>query len=405
MIPRAIAMAGHAIRTSLQRTALAIIGIAVGSAAVIALVAVGRGSEARVQAAVAELGADLIVVTPGPSERVTLAGTVPAPPVSDGDVAAIRGDLRGVRVAVGIASQPILATGIGTTLTVNAIGTTSAYFEARRWPVVSGRLFTSYDEEIGKAVCVIGNGARTRLLGRRGGVGATIRLKTLTCEVIGVLAAREGSAGLARSGEDDLVVAVPATTFQRRLQGKPDLGAVVVQAAAGVDVGRLRDRIERLMLERRGTIGGRPDVTVQTMAEAARLDRGTTRTMAVLIAASTLISLVMGGVGIMNTMLSSLAERQREIGLRLAVGATPADVRLQMLAEAALLALIGGLVGLALGLAGGAFACAWLGLPFHADPMIVVAAVATTTATGLVFGYGPAARAASIDPIVALRST
>lgn len=404
MIVRAGIMAVISIRASLRRTALAVLGIAIGSAAVIALVSVGRGSEARVRSAVAELGADLLTVTPGVSNRVTLTGTVPAPPLAASDVVAIGREIRAVRIAVGVASQPILATGPGATLTVNAIGTTSAYFDARRWRLAAGRLFTSYEEDIGKAVCVIGSGARARLLGRDRGVGETIRLRTLTCEVVGVLEPREGSAGLARSGEDDLVVALPLAAFQRRLQGRPDLGAIVVAGTAGGDVDRLRGRIERLMAERRGSVAGRADVQVQTMAEAARIDRGTGRTMAMLILAAALVSLVMGGVGIMNTMLSSLAERRREIGIRLAIGATPADVRLQVLAEAALLALLGGLIGLAFGLAGGALACAWLGLPFHVDVQVVIAALATTTVTGLVSGYGPAARAAGTDPITALRS-
>jgi putative ABC transport system permease protein len=401
MLAIALNMAAGAMRGSMLRAALATVGMAIGVAVVIALVSLGKASEARVRTEVAALGADLLMLRPGHALRAGSGVQLPARPFELADVVAIGQQVSGVRHVAGIARQSQVASGERSSSTVSAAGTTTAYFEARRWRLVAGRLFTEYEEQIGRSVCVVGADTAERLLGRQRLFGGeVVRLGNVRCEIIGVLERRGG----ASAAEDDSIVAMPIAGFQRRILGKPDVHAILVtprQDAAGE---RVQRRIAGLLLERRGGSSlASADFLIEDMAQIAAAAHQTSHTMAALIAAVGLLSQLMGGVGIMNVMLASIGERKREIGVRLAIGATPSDIQAQFLAESVMVALLGAILGIAVGGALSLVGALVLGLP----PMISLSAVALSAtaamATGLVFGYGPAARASRLSPIEAIR--
>lgn len=401
MFWNAITLALREIRRNVLRSSLTILGIVIGVAAVITMVTIGDGATAQIQADISKLGTNLLQVFRGQGFGGPGGARVSAPPFTLEDATTIENELSGVRAVAPSAQTSGQAIYGNNNWSTQITGTTDKFLLVRDWALVSGRNFSETELRGGAAVCLLGNTVKTELFGSEDPVGTTIRLKTLACEVIGVLSAK-GQSGFGQD-QDDLVV-IPLRTLQRRLAGNSDVGAILVSARDGVSTEKLQSDIERLMRERRKIRpGADDDFNVRDLKEVASAFTSSTRVLTALLAAVAAVSLVVGGVGIMNIMLVSVTERTREIGTRLAVGAMARDVLLQFLIEAVVLAALGGVIGILLGLGAGALATDAFRVPFVLNPSIVMLSFAFSAAVGIVFGYFPAQRAAQLDPIEALR--
>jgi putative ABC transport system permease protein len=271
----------------------------------------------------------------------------------------------------------------------------------RDWPLASGRNFSESELRAGAAVCILGATVQRELFAQQDPLGTSMRLGKLSCQIIGTLSSK-GQSGFGQD-QDDLVM-VPLRTLQRRMAGNADVGSIMVSARDGVSTEKVQADLERLLRERRKLRpGADDDFNVRDLKEISSAMTQTTRVLTSLLAAVAAVSLLVGGVGIMNIMLVSVTERTREIGTRLAVGAMARDVLLQFLIEAVTLAAFGGVIGIALGLTAGALATSAFNVPFVLNMGIVVLSFAFSAAVGIVFGYFPARRAAQLDPIEALR--
>lgn len=399
MFLETIKLALRAIRRNLLRSFLTVLGVVIGVAAVIAMVTIGNGTTAQVSAEISKLGTNLLFVRPGQfgpgrastdAKRFTLR-----------DVEAVREQVGGLRAVAGVNQSVQTVVFGGESRQVTIIGSGSDYLIAQDWLLQSGRNFLMSEERGGQSVCLIGETVRSRLFGSTPPLDQSIRVGSVPCAVIGVLA-RKGQSGMG-SDQDDVVM-MPLKVFQRRIGGSNDVSSMMVSAENGVSTAKVQADIERLLRERRKIVAGRDDdFTVNDMAQMAATLTGTTTLMTGLLGAVAAVSLLVGGIGIMNIMLVSVTERTREIGIRLAIGAVEGQVLMQFLVEAVTLSIFGGLVGIALGLSIAYGAVSLMGVPFVVSPTIVLFAFAFSAAIGMVFGYFPARRAAQMNPIDALR--
>jgi putative ABC transport system permease protein len=400
MLWETILLALREIRRSVLRSSLTILGIVIGVAAVITMVTLGKGATAKVTSDIAKLGSNLLQVRPGqgfgPGGRRSTADSFKA-----ADAEAIEQEISGLAAVAPSASKGTQAIYGNQNWSTAVTGTTSAFLKTRDWTLDSGSCFTNGDERAGRAVCILGATVRDKLFGKQDPLGATIRLERISFKVIGVLASKgQSSFG---ADQDDLVL-IPLRAFQRRIAGNTDVSVIYVSARDGVSTEKVKQGIERLMRERRHiTSGKEDDFNVRDMQEIVSTLTGTTRVLTALLGAVAAVSLLVGGIGIMNIMLVSVTERTREIGTRLAIGALEREVLMQFLVEAMVLSSFGGLVGITLGLAAAALGASALDVPFVFDPAIVVIAFLFSAAVGVLFGYAPARKAARLDPIEALR--
>jgi putative ABC transport system permease protein len=285
--------------------------------------------------------------------------------------------------------------------TTPVIGTDNGYFIAQDWQITAGRRFLEGEVRSGRAACVIGDTVRDKLFGGEPPIGRSIRVSKISCEVIGLLAPKgQSSFG---TDQDDVVI-VPLRMFQRRMAGNSDIPTILVSAEEGTDTAKVQADIERLLRERRNiTADKEDDFSVRDLKQIAQTMTATTVILTGLLGAVAGVSLLVGGIGIMNIMLVSVTERTREIGIRLAIGALEDQVLMQFLVEAVVLSGLGGLIGIILGLSLAGLATHALGVPFVLDPTIVIVAFAFSALVGVMFGFFPARRAAHLDPIEALR--
>ncbi|MET0988860.1 MAG: ABC transporter permease [Steroidobacteraceae bacterium] len=400
MFANAILLALREIRRNVLRSALTILGIVIGVAAVITMVTIGEGATAQVQAEIGKLGTNLLQVFPGQGFRGPGGARQMSKRFEVEDAEAIA-TLPGV-AAVAPTAQSNTQTIYGNTnWSTQITGSTDQFLRVRDWQLSSGRNFTESELRSGAAVCILGATVRKELFGAQDPVDSSIRLQKLSCKVIGVL----NQKGQSSFGQDqDDVVLMPLRAIQRRINGNTDVYTMLVSAREGVETKRVQQSIELLMRERRRIrLGADDDFTVMDMKEVASTMTNTTKVLTGLLGAVAAVSLIVGGVGIMNIMLVSVTERTREIGTRLAVGAMAGDVLLQFLVEAVVLALLGGTIGIILGLSAAAFATRGFGVPFVFNGGIVILAFVFSAAVGIAFGYFPAQRAAQLDPIEALR--
>ncbi|AMN48388.1 multidrug ABC transporter substrate-binding protein [Steroidobacter denitrificans] len=400
MFWNAVSLALREIRRNVLRSSLTILGIVIGVAAVITMVTIGEGATAQVRSDIQKLGTNLLQVFRGQGFGGGGARSTAAPFTLE-DAWAIRDEVSGVRAVAPTASTMSQAIYGNANWSTQITGSTDQFLVVRDWALALGRNFSDHDLRVGAAVCLLGQTVRKELFGEQDPVGANIRLQKVSCEVIGVLSAK-GQSGFGQDQDDSVIV--PLRMLQRRLAGNADVTGIMVSARDGVSTEKVQSDIERLLRERRKIRqGAENDFNVRDLKEIASAFTSSTRVMTALLGAVAAVSLVVGGVGIMNIMLVSVTERTREIGTRLAVGAMAKDVLLQFLVEAVTLAAMGGVIGIVLGLSAGALATSMFGVPFVFNPGIVMLSFAFAAVVGIVFGYFPARRAAQMDPIEALR--
>ena len=401
MLINILLMSMREIRRNLMRSGLTVLGIIIGVAAVIVIVTLGAGTTQQVGSEISKMGSNMLTLMPGGDMRMGGAAGA-APPFASVDVDALRREVVGI-AAIAPYSQRLDQVVIGNeNRRVNIVGTGADISTVRNWKVVEGRLFTTSEERSGKAVCIIGATIRNEMMGGQEPIGATVRVGKVSCQIIGVLEAK-GQAMF--GGDQDSTVVMPMRTFQRRIAGSGDkIGQIFI---SGDDQGSLADlklQIVQVMRERRHiTEGARSDFNIMDMTEVSKVMQNTIGVMTAFLSAIAAVSLLVGGIGIMNIMLVSVTERTREIGIRLAIGATEREVLLQFLVEAAMLSAFGGLVGITLGLIGAAGIAPAINVPFVFQPLTIVQAFAFSGAVGVVFGFMPARRAARLNPIEALR--
>ena len=399
MFYETLKLAVQAIRRNALRSFLTLLGIVIGVSAVIAMVTIGNGTTEKVKEQMAKLGSNVLFVRPGQWGPGRSSAT--AKPFDTRDIAELRAQLRGVKAVAPIAQQQVTVVYGSENRSVGTIGTDKSYVVTQDWEFSEGRNFLDSETRSGRSVCIIGETVHEKLFGSTSALGKRIRVSNVSCEVIGVLEPK-GESGFGTDRDD--VILMPLRTYHRRIAGNTDINTINVSARDGVDTAKVQADIERLLRERRGiSRGEEDDFRVADMKQIADTQTATTGVLTMLLAAVAGVSLLVGGIGIMNIMLVSVTERTREIGIRLAIGAQESQVLMQFLVEAVVLSLFGGTIGVLLGLAFAAAASAGMSIPFVLDPSVVVIAFAFSALIGIVFGYFPARRAAQLNPIDALR--
>jgi putative ABC transport system permease protein len=399
MIWNALLLALRSIRRNVLRSFLTTLGIVIGVASVIIMVNLGSGATLQVSRQIESLGSNLLFLRVG--QHFHQGGRGEAAPFKLADVAAIEREISGVAGVAPQAAKGMLVVYGNENWTTTITGSDNRYFEVGNWQLQQGRFFSESELRAGSSVCVIGETVRNKLFAGQDPVGSTIRLKKIACEVIGLLAVKGQSAG---GGDQDDSVVIPLRTYWRRIAGNQDVDRIRISARDGVSTTTVQRDVENLMRERRRIGSGEEDdFSVMDMKEIAQTLTGTTRILTTLLGAVAAVSLLVGGIGIMNIMLVSVTERTREIGIRLAIGALARDVLTQFLVEAVVLSSIGGVIGILLALAASWFIAGLFGIPFVVEPVMVLVALLFSMAIGIAFGYFPARKAARLDPIEALR--
>jgi putative ABC transport system permease protein len=393
----------RALRRNLMRSLLTGLGIIIGVAAVIAMVAIGNGAKAQVEEQIASMGDNVILIFSGSVTRGGMrSGYGGAGTLTLEDAAAIQKEVPGVEAVTPEVSGSIRASAGGENWSTRLTGVAPEYFDIRRWSFTYGGSFTERDVRTAAKVAVLGDTTATRLFGEpAAALGQIVRIRNVPFTVIGTLAVKGVS--VIGSDQDDTVV-VPYTSAMKRILGVKTLGRITLSVEKGKPLAPAQERITELLAQRHRIGPDREvDFFVRSQEEIATMATETSRVMTMLLAAIASVSLVVGGIGIMNIMLVSVTERTREIGIRLAVGARGGDILMQFLIEAITLSLLGGVIGIGVGLGTAKI----LGNVFHWAIAItttpVLASFLCSAAVGIFFGFYPARKAAALDPIEALR--
>ena len=401
MLTETFKLALQSVRRNALRSVLTLLGIVIGVAAVIAMVTIGSGTTQKVTDDLSKLGTNMLVVRPGQSMFGPGGTSMERRSFDERTVAALRAGLTDVRAVAPASNRTAIVVYGATNYSTTVTGTDSDYFVAQDWSFASGRSFTDAEVRGGAAVCVIGQTIRTVLFDPVDPVGQRMRIGDLSCEVIGVL---EGKGQSSFGTDQDSTVLVPLRTYLRRLAGNTNISTIYLSAASADATQAVQASAEQILREQRRIAPGKEDdFSVRDMSQLVSAMTSTSQLMTALLGAVAAVSLLVGGIGIMNIMLVSVTERTREIGIRLAIGALERQVLTQFLVEALVLALMGGVIGIALGLGIAGAAAYGMGIPFAPDPTIIALAFAFSGTIGIVFGFFPARRAAKLDPIEALR--
>ncbi len=396
MLGTSILLALREIRRHILRSILTTLGIIIGVAAVVTMVTLGNGVTASVQEEISSLGASNFIVFPVRTTRGTIR------PFDDADVRAVGQQIAGVEIAAGNVSANATAFYNGQDWDTRVQGVTNKLLEAQSVKIDEGRAFTRDEEESGKNVCLLGLKVREAIFPpATSPVGARMRLGDVSCEVIGTVEERGQGGG---GADDDDAVYLPLKNVQRRFRGNENLDYFVVKYDPAYAAATVQDSLVALLRERRLLQDAEPnDFNVIDTAQVNQALGAATGALTAMVAVIASISLLVGGIGIMNIMLVSVTERTREIGIRLAIGALAREVRLQFLTEAVVLCALGGLVGIALGFVASIGLAAVIDVPYVFDPVINIVSFLFSAIMGIVFGYYPASRASKLDPIDALR--
>jgi putative ABC transport system permease protein len=394
-----IKVALRALRRSAMRSVLTALGIIIGVAAVIAMVSIGNGAKSQVEASIASLGQNIITVFPGSMTSGGMrGGWGSASSLTVEDAEAITREVAGIAALspeMNDRSQ-VLANGLNWNTTIR--GEDISYLDIRLWAIDEGEMFSEADVHSATKVCVIGRTTATQLFQDSDPIGQSLRIRNIPFKVLGVLASK----GFNFFGQDqDDVVIIPYTSHIKRIARRPNLNSIIIQAQSPEVMARIQQDVTDLLQQRRN--GKEPDFTVRNQQELAEAATATTKTMTILLGAIASVSLVVGGIGIMNIMLVSVTERTREIGIRLAVGAHGRDVLTQFLVEAIILSVMGGALGVALGVGASQIVSKLNNWPVLVSTSAIVGAVGFSALIGIFFGFYPARKAAQLDPIEALR--
>ena len=397
-----VKIAVRALTRNKLRSALTMLGIIIGVGAVIATVGVGQGASQKVQDQIASMGTNLLYVSAGSVNRGGLhIGIGATKTLTAEDLKAIQEQIPTVSKAApgATASQQIVSDNQNWNTRVT--GTEPQYFDIRDWPIASGSSFTLDDVNRSADVVVLGETVRQNLFGASDPVGQTIRIGNLPFHIVGVLAPK-GSSGMGQDQDDS--VYIPITTLQKKISGQNWLQYIMVSAVSQPASYAAQGQITALLRDRHHIRAGQDDdFSIRNLADVAQLADQSSRIMTLLLASIAGVSLIVGGIGIMNIMLVSVTERTREIGIRMAIGATESDVQRQFLTESVVLSIAGGTIGILFGIAASLIVTKVLGWPVLLSLAAVVAAVMFSMATGVFFGFYPARKAARLDPIEALR--
>jgi putative ABC transport system permease protein len=402
MLIAILKIAVRALKRNALRSLLTLLGMIIGVGTVIATTSIGNGAKAQVEARIAALGQNVLIVLSGNVNRGGFSmGFGSAGTLTQGDFDAIRREVSGVAGASPeVRSNAQLAYG-NQNINTQVMGVGEDYVSARSWQLSSGENFTEVDVRNANKVCLIGRTTSETLFGDGDPVGQTIRIKSAPFTVVGALAPK----GVAMMGNDqDDIVLVPYTSAMKRLSGATSFRSFVVQAASADVVPSVQEEISNI-LRQRHRIGDDKDddFLIRSQQEIAETATETSKVMTILLGAIAGISLLVGGIGIMNIMLVSVTERTREIGVRLAVGARSHDILLQFLTEAVALSILGGAIGLGLGILSSELVTRYLSWPTLVSTNWIFISFLASVAIGIFFGFYPARKAAQLDPIDALR--
>jgi putative ABC transport system permease protein len=400
MLWESFKLALRSVRRNVLRSFLTLLGIVIGVAAVIALMTIGSGANQKISADIAKLGSNMLIVRPG-AQGPGPPGGSDARSFNERDIEALRAGISDVRGIAPSASKQASVVFEATSTDATITGADEAFFVVQDWTIVSGAAFTDSDVRAASNVCVVGTTIVSTLLAQQDPVGQIIRVNAMPCTIVGVL----GSKGQSAFGSDqDSLVVMPLRTFQRRIAGNTKITGIAISATSAAAVKPTQDAATLILRETRHVAENQADdFSVRDMTQIAATMSSTTSIMTGLLGAVAAVSLLVGGIGIMNIMLVSVTERTREIGIRLAIGALASQVLTQFLVEAVVLCLLGGLLGIALGLGLAGLASSLLDVPFSPDPKVVLMSFCFSGLIGLIFGFFPARSAAKLDPIEALR--
>ncbi|HHJ80049.1 MAG TPA: FtsX-like permease family protein [Candidatus Tenderia electrophaga] len=392
-----LSLALREIRRNLLRSSLTMLGIIIGVAAVIIMVTIGNGTTAKISAQIESLGSNMLILRPG--QRFVRGSREAAKPLDLADSAALRQELPAVVAAAGISNKAVTVVYGSNNWTTGVTGMENDYLIVRNWQLARGRFISASEQRAGAAVCLLGATLQRELFGNLDPVGETVRLGRVACEVVGLLASKGQSA---MGSDQDDVLLMPLRAHWRLISGQQKVSLIYLSARD--DTSKAKTDVERLMRERRHIgPGDDDDFSVIDMKEIANTMTGTTEVMTSLLGAVAAVSLIVGGIGIMNIMLVSVTERTREIGIRLAIGALEKEVQRQFLVEAVVLSSVGGIIGIMLAVVVTYFIANAIQVPLVFDGAIILLAFVFSVAVGVVFGYIPARKAARLDPIEALR--
>ena len=398
MLLNTLLLALRSIRRNLLRSFLTILGIVIGVSAVITMVTLGNGATLAVQNQISSLGTNLLQIRPG--QRMGPGGGG-GPSFKEADAEAIANQIGGIAAVAPESRSGGTLVANGKNWSSSIFGSTNEWLTTGNWTLSEGRAFSDGELRAGGAVCIIGQTIYRELFGNLPATGSQLRVRQISCEVVGVLVSKgQGSFG---NDQDDLVL-LPIKTLQRRITGNTRVNTLLVSMQEGSDVDRVKTGLTQLLRERRKLADSDEDnFNVLDTKQLADTLSGTTKIMTMLLGAVAAVSLLVGGIGIMNIMLVSVTERTREIGLRLAIGALEREVLLQFLIEAVVLAALGGLLGIALTTVASLLLTQVMQVPYIFNTSINVLSFVFSAVIGVVFGYFPARRAAQLDPIEALR--
>jgi putative ABC transport system permease protein len=388
-----------------MRSFLTILGVIIGVSAVIAMVAIGSGARAQVQAQFSAMGTNMLIIQSGSSQAGGVRGGYGSQPtLTWDDVKAIRTEVPSVAAVAAQLRTNAQLTAQEQNWATSITGTSPDFFDIRNWDFSAGQGFTQQDVDSSNKVCVVGQTVVDNLFGANDPIGQTILIKGIPFQVVGVLESK-GQSSMGQDNDDTVIV--PETTFQTKIQGGMRQfvsGMVMASATSEEDLPRAERQITELLRDRHHVRSeGDDDFSIRNLTEMANAMEQGTQTLSLLLASIAAVSLLVGGIGIMNIMLVSVTERTREIGLRMAIGAKPEQILAQFLVEAVCLSLIGGLVGLGLGVAVAALLAHQFGWPVQVSMSVAAIAVIFSALVGVGFGLYPARKASQLNPIDALR--
>ena len=401
MLTNALLIALKEIKRNILRSILTILGIVIGVTSVIGMVMIGDGTTANVKENISKLGTNMLTLRVGQERRGAPKEDNTAKAFSEDDISAIKNEIQNIKAVAAENSSSVNIVYGNKSNSSSVIGTSNDYFIIKNWELSDGRIFDESELSAGKSTCILGSTLATLFFEDENPIGANIRLKNFSCNVIGVLKSK----GAAAFGLDqDEVVIVPLKMSQRRIKGDKDISSILISITEGKYIDNAKSDITALMQERRAIKLGEDDnFYIRDMEEILSTMTSTTKTLTYLLGSIAAISLLVGGIGIMNIMLVSVTERTKEIGIRLAIGAMENEVLLQFLVESIVLSTMGGIIGIILGLGVGYSVVNIMELPFILNQQIILISFIFSTLIGVIFGYFPARKAAKLNPIDALR--